>query len=144
MAESREVGTGMARVEVHPVAPGSAEACEAVGRDGRPVREGQMAGKGEGMVTAADPGECLGPAGCNKAAAPVAAHNHLVPAVRMPSIQMSSTTLIRLERWLDRFVLIKTLLFLIKKKTVTEQWIAKLIKISLRRLFFTVECCLLQ
>lgn len=36
-------------------------------------------------MTVADPGECLGPADCNKAAAP-AAHNHLVPAVRMPPV----------------------------------------------------------
>lgn len=84
----------MALVGERPVALGSAEACEAVGRDGHPVHEGQMAGEGENMVTVADPGEWPGPADCNKAAAP-AAHNQLVPAVHMPSIQMNSTTLIK-------------------------------------------------
>lgn len=93
-AESREFVIEMAQVGARPMAPGTAEACETAGRDGHPVREVQMAGQGEGTVTVADPGECLGPADCNKAAAP-AAHNHLVPAVRMPSTQMSSTTLIR-------------------------------------------------
>lgn len=76
------------------VAPGTAEACGAVGMDGHPAREGQMAGEGEDTVTVADPGESPGPADCNKAAAP-AVRNHLVPAVRMPSTQMSSTILIR-------------------------------------------------
>lgn len=84
----------MALVGVLPVAPGPAEACEAVGRDGHPVHEGQMAGEGESMVTVADPGEHPGPADCNKAAAP-AAHNQLVPAVHMPSIKINSTTVIR-------------------------------------------------
>lgn len=79
---------------VLPVGPGTAEACGVVGRDGHPVREGQMAGEGEDTVTVVDPGECLGLADCNKAAAP-AAHNHLVPAVHMPSTQMSNTTLIK-------------------------------------------------
>lgn len=94
VAECREVGTGMGLVGALPVAPGIAEACEAVGRDGHPVREGWTAGEGEGTVTAADLGGCPGPADCNKAAAP-AAHNHPVPVVRMPSIHISSNILIR-------------------------------------------------
>lgn len=76
----------MALVEVLPVAPGTAEACETVGRNGHPVHAGQMAGEDGNMVTVADPGERPGPADHNKAVAP-AAHNHLVPAVHMPSIK---------------------------------------------------------
>lgn len=86
----------MALVEVLQVAPGTVEACETVGRGGHPVREEQMAEEGEGMVTVADPGEHPGPAECNKAAAP-AAHNRLVPAVHMPSIQVSRSAHIRFK-----------------------------------------------
>lgn len=83
----------MALGELLPATLGTAEACETVGRYGHPVRVGQMAEEGEDMVTVADPGEFLGPADCNKAAA-LAAHNHLVPAVHMPSTQISNTTFI--------------------------------------------------
>lgn len=100
----------MALVGGLPVDPGTAEACGAVGMGGHPARERQMAGQGEGKVTVADPGECPGPADCNKAAAP-AVHNHLVLAVRMPSTQMRSnaTTLIIYNKCIMYFVTINTL-----------------------------------